>query len=830
MRVLVSKPRVALVCVFVCLFGLAFVPSAKAQTQEWVARYNGPGSDQDIAQDMVVDSTGNIYVTGWSYGVGTGIDYATVKYDSSGTQMWVQRYNGPGNRKDEPAAIAVDSWGSCYVTGFSESAPLSDREDYATVKYDVAGNQVWVRRYNGPANGNDRAQAVAVDTAGNVYVTGYSPGTGNPEYTTIKYDGGGNQVWVRRYSLTYGATNGIALANALAVDSFGSVYVTGSSASSGLGTEYATVKYDSSGSQLWASRYDGAGLGEDSAYDIAVDNFGYVYVTGESAGAGSGMDYATIKYDTAGNQVWVRRYTSVGNSADEANALALDSTGNLYVTGSSANPGNLNYVTIKYDPSGTEVWVRSLDGPVSGQDQAQDIAADASGHVYVTGTSLGSGTNTDYATVKYDGAGAEIWNARYHAFQEFAQSLTVDVFGNIYVTGTSNGDGTTDYATIKYSAPNTGPSATDDGPYNLDEDGTLNVASPGVLDNDTDPENNPLTAVLVSGPAHAASFVLNSNGSFDYVPNPNFNGADSFTYRAFDGNLNSSPATVTINVAPSNDAPSVVVPGSQATVQCVALEISGISISDADAQSGQLTVQLSAAHARLSLVTTAGLTFALGDGTRDAQMTFSGTLTDLNAALASVTYEADLNFAGDDVVSISVSDNGNSGGGGPQSDADQIIVDVSAPIFEDIYPSAYEVIAGEEFMGGLSELFYSDDSKVAIFNDPTNLNAEISLDGTALHTAGCELRFTIEASVERGGIAQSVSFYNWQTQTWNFVAGTVATSSDSELELSTLLVSAYVSGNGAVRAKVAWASINDEDPAQDGWLHNVDVAKWTLVR
>jgi VCBS repeat-containing protein len=104
---------------------------------------------------------------------------------------------------------------------------------------------------------------------------------------------------------------------------------------------------------------------------------------------------------------------------------------------------------------------------------------------------------------------------------------------------------------------NTAPVAVNDS-YNTDEDTALNVAaSAGVLSNDTDAQNNSLTAVLVSGPSHAATngFTLNSDGSFNYTPAANFNGTDSFTYKANDGTADSNTVTVTINVASSNDAP-----------------------------------------------------------------------------------------------------------------------------------------------------------------------------------------------------------------------------------------------------------------------------------
>src|SRR6266851_3101023 len=106
--------------------------TAHAQVEQWVARYTGPvGDAQPLA--IAVDDKGNSYVTGWSRGVGTGYDYATVKYDSEGNEVWVARYNGPGNWDDIATAVAVDAEGDVYVTGSSYG--LGTQYDYATVKY-----------------------------------------------------------------------------------------------------------------------------------------------------------------------------------------------------------------------------------------------------------------------------------------------------------------------------------------------------------------------------------------------------------------------------------------------------------------------------------------------------------------------------------------------------------------------------------------------------------------------------------------------------------------------------------------------------------------------
>src|SRR5215217_6139204 len=328
---------------FVCFF-LSSLCNYAQVAEQWARRYNGP-VDNDFAQSVVVDGSGYVYVTGWSTGSGTDYDYATIKYDAAGNEIWVSRYNGPENSSDVAKSIVVDGSGNVYVTGTSKGSG-EDNYDYATVKYDAAGNQLWATRYDGLHGSLDEACGLAVDGSGNVYVTGYSKrgGIDYYDYATVKYDNAGKQLWVRKYFSTAIFSTKFLLPRVafVAVDDAENVYVSGSIYGNGTGQDYATIKYDANGTELWVRRYDGTGKSEDVARSMAVDAHGNVYVTGYSNGNVSiyEYDYATVKYDTNGNEVWVRRYDGPGTFDvdvidDQANAIAVDNAGNVYVTGKS---------------------------------------------------------------------------------------------------------------------------------------------------------------------------------------------------------------------------------------------------------------------------------------------------------------------------------------------------------------------------------------------------------------------------------------------------------------------------------------------------------------
>ena len=118
---------------------------------------------------------------------GNGFDYATIKYNSNGDTVWVRRYDGPGNGDDRAWSIAVDGQGDVYITGDSYNND-STREDYATIKYNSSGIQQWFARFDGRQSSHDYCFKIVVDSSNNVYVTGGTDyDTTHYDYGTIKY-------------------------------------------------------------------------------------------------------------------------------------------------------------------------------------------------------------------------------------------------------------------------------------------------------------------------------------------------------------------------------------------------------------------------------------------------------------------------------------------------------------------------------------------------------------------------------------------------------------------------------------------------------------------
>lgn len=452
------KERTLLHCSLLILNLILIITlSIKAQIKEsWAVRYDNGGADKSIA--IGVDDFGNVYVTGSSNSAGVGTeDYLTIKYNSAGSEEWTSRINGSGGSVDIPYALIIDSSGSIIITGGSVGSGSGN--DYFTIKYSPDGDTLWTRRYNGPRNSKDIAYSIALDDSQNIFITGESEGsTGThgifEDYATVKYNPAGDFQWAARYN---GPAGDYDRANSICIDAEGNIYVTGisdggSSGSSDPHFDYATIKYNSAGVTQWIRRYNSSN-GEDEGIMVKADILGNIFVTGYSSDVSTSADYTTINYSADGDTTWISKYNGPASNDDRASALAVDNLGNVFVTGKSYGGSITNYdfATIKYNSLGDSVWVNRYNGGASDIDGATAVSLDETGNVYVTGYSSNFSTAFDYTTMKFNSAGELGWiinytNSESAGSSDEPSSMLVDSAGIVYVTGMS----ALDYATIKY--------------------------------------------------------------------------------------------------------------------------------------------------------------------------------------------------------------------------------------------------------------------------------------------------------------------------------------------------------------------------------------------
>lgn len=424
----------------------------------------GASSYPDLGNDVALDGSGNVYITGSFTGTvdfdpGPGVvnltstavntaDIFIAKYDANGNYLYAKQMGGIS--ADNAYSLFVDAAGNVYITGtFSGTADFDPGAgvvnlvsagslDIFFAKYDAAGNYVYAKSIGGTSI--DYAASLSVDGSNNVYITGYYQGTVdfNP---------------------------GAGVANLVSAGS----------------DDVFFAKYDVSGNYVYAKSIGGTGF--DNGFSIKADGSGNVYVTGSFSGtadfdpgagvvnlvSAGGADIFIAKYNASGNYVYAKGMG--GTATDNGNNIKVDGSGNVYVTGyftgtADFDPGagvvNLisagvnDIFAAKYDASGNYIYAKSFGG--SGNDAGAKILVDGSGNIYVAGSfsntadfdpgaavvNLVSAGSNDIFIAKYNTAGDYIYaKSMGGTTADNGSGLIVDAGGNVYMTG--NFTGTADF-------------------------------------------------------------------------------------------------------------------------------------------------------------------------------------------------------------------------------------------------------------------------------------------------------------------------------------------------------------------------------------------------
>ena len=362
-------------------------------TTSWTILFGTPHDEN--ATDVTTDSSGNVYLTGWTEGEldgnsNSGLhDLFVVKYNSSGMKQWTRQMGT--STEDKAMGIATDSSDNVYVTGrtgaFMDGNTGAGDGDLFVVKYNSSGTKQWTRQMG--TSFGDAGMGIATDSSDNIYLVGSTSGgidgnsnadPGKSDFFIVKYNSSGTKQWTRQLGTPY-----FDYVKEVATDSSGNAYATGYTEGDFDGNnntgdkDIFIVKYNSSGTKQWSTLFGTSS--DDFSNAITIDNTSNIYMAGTKL----------YKYNSSGNSLW--------SASQTGNSLTTDSSGNIYLA------DGLHF--IKFNSSGDELWSKNIGV------NARSLAIDFSGFIYLTGyteSDLDSIINEgkeDIFLIKYDSNGTK---------------------------------------------------------------------------------------------------------------------------------------------------------------------------------------------------------------------------------------------------------------------------------------------------------------------------------------------------------------------------------------------------------------------------------------
>lgn len=254
-------------------------------------------------------------------------------------------------------------------------------------------------------------------------------------------------LWTFAYNGTAGSLDG---ARSLLLDNFGNLYVAGNTASNGM--DVILIKYSSNGDSLWSYIFSSGNFADDYFLSIVQGDSGFIYLA--CCAITIQRAFYVIKLSPDGNLIWTTQIPDmIGESNNKpSKRLKVDNNGNVYFTGTKS----FNFLTVKLNSLGDTLWTKSYGNPGYTYDDPSALTIDNDQNVYVTGKQMINGSY-DFCTIKYNTNGELKWANNYDGpahSTDYSYAITTDQTGNVYVCGSSNLDGSsnTDYCIIKLPA------------------------------------------------------------------------------------------------------------------------------------------------------------------------------------------------------------------------------------------------------------------------------------------------------------------------------------------------------------------------------------------
>lgn len=454
-----QKSRNFLFGFLVLILTFPFQLSSQTQTNEVFEEWTTNRGVQEFFYKnvTVTDSERNVYVAGATLNWQGDYDMMITKYSPKGVELWSDIIAGSGGGHDFATDITLDTQQNVIVCGsISETEP--EGNNMLIVKYEPQGIESWRKSYDYNET-SEAAAAVCIDAANNIYCTGARQDTtGYSDMLTIKLNASGQPIWEETYdynslydlgvkiglsgsrvivtgvgqfnavtwqaiSLSYMQSNGnhtgtaysgssspgIEEVSDLFIDDQENIYVAGSKVDGTTGYDMLLIKLDDDLNIEWTREWDGDGM-TDKGIGVRVAPNGDVYLCGTTQTTAQGTDVVLVKYNSDGDLIWAQTYNGEHNGDDESASLEWHDDGYLYITGNSFVVSNLDYLTLKYDSTGTLLWSMDYNSPFNKDDRATNMAIDDEGDIIVSGQCELNDSTTTYYTVKYVERSVEIYD------------------------------------------------------------------------------------------------------------------------------------------------------------------------------------------------------------------------------------------------------------------------------------------------------------------------------------------------------------------------------------------------------------------------------------